>query len=71
VPAFSLEKVRALITRELGAPPERLFASFDDKPLAAASLGQVHRARLFTGEEIVVKVQVSTPPLRDRNRRCL
>jgi ubiquinone biosynthesis protein len=49
--------VRATIQAELGKPVEELFASFDDQPLASASIGQVHRARLQTGEAVVVKVQ--------------
>ncbi len=57
VPAFSHEAVKTIITEELGSPPEELFAHFDSRPLAAASIGQVHRARLVDGEEVVVKVQ--------------
>jgi ubiquinone biosynthesis protein len=55
--ADPLEKVRATIQTELGRPPEALFAQFEGKPLASASIAQVHRARLPTGEEVVVKVQ--------------
>jgi ubiquinone biosynthesis protein len=47
----------ALLTAELGAPPQAVFASFDPAPLAAASIGQAHRARLSTGERVIVKVQ--------------
>ena len=41
----------------MGNPINKLFHSFDPSPLAAASLGQVHRAKLYSGEEVVVKVQ--------------
>lgn len=57
IPPFSIEEVRAIFAEELGKPPEVLFAEFDTVPLAAASIGQVHRARLDTGAEVVVKVQ--------------
>lgn len=57
VPAFSYEQARAIIEQDLGKPIQELFRSFDPIPLAAASLGQVHRAQLHTGEEVVVKVQ--------------
>ena len=49
--------VRRVIQEDLGAPPERLFATWDDVPLAAASLGQVHAATLPDGTELAVKVQ--------------
>lgn len=45
------------IERELGAHPSLLFASFDEEPFAAASIGQVHRAVVDDGREVVVKVQ--------------
>src|SRR5499427_375559 len=49
--------IEALLTAELGAPPCSVFTSFDPVPLAAASIGQAHRARLSTGERVIVKVQ--------------
>lgn len=57
VPAFSYAQVEAIVQQDLGKPIHELFRSFDPIPLAAASLGQVHRAELFSGEEVVVKVQ--------------
>ena len=57
VPAFSYEQIEEIIESEFSKPITKLFASFDPIPLAAASLGQVHRARLHSGEDVVVKVQ--------------
>ncbi len=57
VPAFSYEQVERTITQEFGKAIPELFSSFDPIPLAAASLGQVHKAQLHSGEEVVVKVQ--------------
>ena len=57
VPPFPYEDVEQIITDELGAPPEELFEAFTKEPLAAASIGQTHRALLKTGEQVVIKVQ--------------
>lgn len=57
VPAFSYTQVAEIIERDLGKTIPELFARFEPIPLAAASLGQVHLAKLHTGEEVVVKVQ--------------
>ncbi|MDJ0661952.1 MAG: AarF/ABC1/UbiB kinase family protein [Crocosphaera sp.] len=57
VPAFSYEQVSKIIEKDLGKPLSKLFRNFDPVPIAAASLGQVHKAKLHSGEEVVVKVQ--------------
>src|SRR2546421_6646360 len=49
--------VAAVIESDLGRPPEQLFADFSPEPIAAASIGQVHTARLHDGTEVAVKVQ--------------
>ena len=49
--------IRRQIRRELEGEPEELFARFDEEPFASASIGQVHRAALHDGREVVVKVQ--------------
>ncbi|MGA7935302.1 MAG: AarF/ABC1/UbiB kinase family protein [Kovacikia sp.] len=57
VPAFSGNEAIAIVESELGSPVYKLYQDFDAIPIASASLGQVHKARLHTGEEVVVKVQ--------------
>ena len=57
VPSFSFEEALAQIAVELGAPVEQFFAEIDPEPLAAASIAQVHRARLITGEDVVIKLR--------------
>jgi ubiquinone biosynthesis protein len=57
VEPFRFEVVREVVEAELGAQLRHLFADFDEEPLSAASLGQVHRATLPDGREVVVKVQ--------------
>ena len=57
VPAESFETVRLTVEQDLGARLEDVFEWFDESALAAASIAQVHAARLRTGENVVVKVQ--------------
>lgn len=56
-PPMAYEVIQEQIERELGSPPELLFQHFDPEPFAAASIGQVHRARTDDGRDVVVKVQ--------------
>ena len=57
VPPVPFEDLRAQLADDLGGEPETVFAWFDVEPLAAASIAQVHRARLKDGSEVVVKVR--------------
>ncbi len=56
VTPISYEEIKRVLEKEIG-PIDKVFAEFNAEPLAAASIGQVHRARLLTGEEVIVKVQ--------------
>lgn len=56
VSALNEDQILRQLEHELGHP-DQIFAQFDRQPLAAASIGQVHRARLKTGEEVIVKIQ--------------
>ncbi len=64
VPAVPWAQLWAQVEEDLGGPPEEVFAEFDAVPLAAASIAQVYRAQLHSGEEVVVKVR--RPDLRPR-----
>lgn len=57
VPSIPVEAVRAQIQRELGYPAEDIFAEFSSIPIAAASIAQVHKGRLHSGEQVVIKVR--------------
>lgn len=57
VPPFSYQKVKSIVESDLSKPLSKLFSSFDKKPLASASIAQVHRAVLKSGKKVVVKVQ--------------
>ncbi|WP_243767609.1 ABC1 kinase family protein [Paenibacillus agricola] len=57
VPPFSSEQARAILQEELHKPIEEVLMEFDDQPIAAASIGQVHFGRLLTGEAVAIKIQ--------------
>ena len=57
VPALPLETLRPQLREDLGGEPEEVFAWFDPTPLAAASIAQVHRARLADGTQVIVKIR--------------
>src|SRR6202011_6386056 len=56
-PPMDYPLIAKQIRREFSKSPEQLFASFETRAFAAASLGQVHRARLLSGEDVAVKIQ--------------
>lgn len=56
-PPMDAAMSRRVIEEEFGAPVEEVFATFEDEAVASASIGQVHRATLFSGETVAVKVQ--------------
>jgi ubiquinone biosynthesis protein len=62
VSPFPMTDVERVVQEELGLSIERAFLDFDERPIAAASIGQVHRATLPTGADVVVKVQRPTAP---------
>ncbi|MGB6169434.1 MAG: AarF/ABC1/UbiB kinase family protein [Geitlerinemataceae cyanobacterium] len=64
LPPFPNEVAFRFIEEELGAPPQAIYAELSEKPVAAASLGQVYKGKLKTGETVAVKVQ--RPDLRER-----
>jgi ubiquinone biosynthesis protein len=64
VEPFPVEQVQEIVAAELGVRLSKAFLDFDPEPIAAASLGQVHRATLRDGREVVVKVQ--RPGIRER-----
>jgi ubiquinone biosynthesis protein len=56
LPPFSFAKAKKTLEADLGKPLDQVFSSFDEKPVAAASVAQVHRANLLDGTEVAVKI---------------
>jgi ubiquinone biosynthesis protein len=72
VKPFPAQEAVAAITQAFGRPPSQLFIRFDEEPLAAASVAQVHGARTFAGHEVIVKVlRPGVAQLVDRDMRLL
>jgi ubiquinone biosynthesis protein len=69
VPPFAFAQVKAIVEKETGKRLNELFSSFTEIPMASASIGQVHKATLMTGEDVVVKVQ--RPDVQDTIDRDL
>ena len=57
VPPFSSETARGILEQELDTPLEEIFSRFEDTPVAAASIGQVHLGKLQSGESVAIKIQ--------------
>jgi len=57
VPSFAFDDVKKIVQEELKSRLDEIFEFFEQEPLASASIGQVHRARLSSGEDVVVKIQ--------------
>ena len=64
VPPFPFEEVKQIVEQEMGKPASEVFASLEPEPIAAASIAQVHGARLQDGSDVVIKVQ--RPKIADR-----
>ncbi|MFN3479380.1 MAG: ABC1 kinase family protein, partial [Thermodesulfovibrionales bacterium] len=64
VPPFPTEEAKRIIEEEIKLPINKIFIYFDDRPVAAASIAQVHHARLYDGSDVIVKVQ--RPGIKDQ-----
>jgi ubiquinone biosynthesis protein len=57
VPVFDIDEAKRIVREELKSPLDEVFEFFEEEPIASASIAQVHRARLSTGEDVVLKIQ--------------